>query len=112
MTAEARCDDCNPTDEFAPQAAEPGSAYCADHRAARIVVVDAMVGELSYDEVEAIGLDGTGRDGDERFPYTFASLTPDDRRRLLGVWETEFAAAGGRGVALADRIDMVRDVTE
>jgi hypothetical protein len=38
--------------------------------------------ELSFDEVEAIGLDGTGRNGDDRFPYTWGNLTPDERERL------------------------------
>jgi hypothetical protein len=37
---------------------------------------------LSFDSVEAIGLDGTGHDGDERFPYTWSNLTPDERERL------------------------------
>lgn len=41
-----------------------------------------MATELSYDEAEALGLDGTGRDGDARFPYTYASLTTDERARL------------------------------
>lgn len=41
--------------------------------------------ELSYDEVEAIGLDGTGRDGDPRFPYRWSNLT-DDERRMLGIY--------------------------
>ena len=31
--------------------------------------------ELSFDTAEGIGLDGSGRDGDPRFPYTWANLT-------------------------------------
>ena len=38
--------------------------------------------ELDFDTVEALGLDGTGRDGNERFPYTYAKLTSDERARL------------------------------
>lgn len=41
-----------------------------------------MAEELSYDEAEALGLDGTGRDGDARFPYTYASLTAGERAQL------------------------------
>lgn len=37
---------------------------------------------LSFDDVEVIGLDGTGRSGDPRFPYTWAKLTTDERARL------------------------------
>ncbi len=44
--------------------------------------VDHPDEELPFDDVEAIGLDGTGRDGDERFPYTWAKLTADERARL------------------------------
>lgn len=40
-------------------------------------------GELSFDQVESIGLDGTGRDGGERFPYTWAKLTDAERAALL-----------------------------
>ena len=38
--------------------------------------------ELPFEATEALGLDGTGRDGDERFPYTWSNLTDDERRRL------------------------------
>ncbi|WP_306211061.1 hypothetical protein [Actinoplanes sp. RD1] len=38
--------------------------------------------ELSFNTVEALGLDGTGLGGDPRFPYTWAKLTSDERRRL------------------------------
>lgn len=47
------------------------------------------VNELGFDEVEAIGLDGTGRDGDPRFPYTWANLTDDERRMLRTYRETQ-----------------------
>ena len=30
--------------------------------------------ELTIDECEAVGVDGTGRDGDPRYPYTIANL--------------------------------------
>lgn len=40
--------------------------------------------ELGFDEVEAIGLDGTGRDMDERFPYTWRKLTDAERMALVG----------------------------
>lgn len=40
--------------------------------------------ELGFDEVEAIGLDGTGRDMDERFPYTWCKLTDAERMALVG----------------------------
>ena len=45
--------------------------------------------ELSFDEVEAIGLDGTGRDLNERFPYTWSNLTDDERRMLRTYRETQ-----------------------
>ncbi len=35
--------------------------------------------ELPGEVVEAIDLDLTGRDGNERFPYTYANLTPAER---------------------------------
>ncbi len=38
--------------------------------------------ELSLDIVEALGLDGTGRDGDDRFPYTWDNLTDTERDQL------------------------------
>lgn len=38
---------------------------------------------LPYDAVDALGLDGTGRDGNNRFPYTWATLTEAERMRLL-----------------------------
>jgi hypothetical protein len=47
--------------------------------------------ELDIDEVEAIGLDGTGRDGDPRFPYTWAKLT-DAERAALWVRRNNLAA--------------------
>lgn len=42
--------------------------------------------ELSYDECEAIGLDGTGINGDERFPYTYGTLTADETAALKAHW--------------------------
>lgn len=44
--------------------------------------------ELSFDAVEAIGLDGTGRTADERFPYTWGNLTEDERAHLTAVAAT------------------------
>ena len=38
--------------------------------------------ELDFDTVEALGLDGTGRDGNERWPYTYGNLTDEERARL------------------------------
>lgn len=38
--------------------------------------------ELDADEVAAIGLDPTGRDGNERFPYTRRKLTDAERKAL------------------------------
>lgn len=37
---------------------------------------------LTQDECEAAGVDGTGRDGDARFPHRLSSLTPAERERL------------------------------
>jgi hypothetical protein len=37
---------------------------------------------LSADLVDDLGLDSTGRDGDDRFPYTWANLTDAERRQL------------------------------
>jgi len=39
--------------------------------------------ELSADQVDLIGLDSTGRDGNERFPYTIGNLTTEERQWLL-----------------------------
>lgn len=39
-------------------------------------------GLLTFEDAEAIGLDATGRDGDPRFPYTEANLTPAERGLL------------------------------
>lgn len=39
--------------------------------------------ELGADEVDALGLDSTGRDGDPRFPYTEAKLTPAELASLV-----------------------------
>jgi hypothetical protein len=43
---------------------------------------------LSVDEVEAIGLDGTGVDHNERFPYAYANLTDEERAKLNAAWES------------------------
>jgi hypothetical protein len=47
---------------------------------------------LTYDECEAIGLDGTGINGDERFPYTYGSLTDAEWVVLEAYWA---ATSGG-----------------
>ncbi len=41
--------------------------------------------ELDFDTVEFLGLDGTGMDGDERFPFTWDNLSDIERQRLLDV---------------------------
>ena len=38
--------------------------------------------ELSFNETEALGLDGTGCDGNPRFPYTYGNLTVEERELL------------------------------
>lgn len=38
--------------------------------------------ELTFDQCTKAGLDGTGRDFDPRFPYTWAKLTEDEWRRF------------------------------
>jgi hypothetical protein len=38
--------------------------------------------QLTFDEAEGIGLDGTGRDGNPRFPYRYSNLTPAEMKRL------------------------------
>ena len=40
--------------------------------------------QLSFDEAERAGLDGTGRDGDPRFPYHLSDLTESEKRLLDG----------------------------
>lgn len=40
--------------------------------------------EITFDQAESLGLDGTGRDGNERAPYTIGNLTDDERQQLLG----------------------------
>lgn len=45
--------------------------------------------ELSFDEVEAAGLDGTGRDLNPRFPYTWANLTDAERDAVRAFWLTQ-----------------------
>jgi hypothetical protein len=42
---------------------------------------------LASDEAEALGYDGTGRDGDPRFPYRWSNLTEEERERLLAYLE-------------------------
>ncbi len=41
--------------------------------------LDALDRELTFDEAEAAGLDGTGRDLDPRFPYHLSDLKGTDR---------------------------------
>ena len=43
--------------------------------------------ELSADQVDALGLDSSGTDGNERFPYTGGNLTADERQRLTELME-------------------------
>jgi hypothetical protein len=38
---------------------------------------------LTFDQAEAAGVDGTGRDQDPRFPYTWGNLTTEERAKLL-----------------------------
>lgn len=57
------------------------------HVAQILAIADELTeGELGYDEVCAIGLDGTGRDGDPRFPYTWDSLTDVEKDKLRAYW--------------------------
>lgn len=42
--------------------------------------------ELGFDEVEAAGLDGTGRDGNPRFPYTWDNLTDTEKDAVRAFW--------------------------
>jgi hypothetical protein len=42
--------------------------------------VQMALDELDFDTVEELGLDGTGRDGDPRFPYTTQLLNRQQRR--------------------------------
>jgi hypothetical protein len=39
--------------------------------------------ELDADTVEAIGLDATGRDGSERFPYTLENLHLEELANVI-----------------------------
>jgi hypothetical protein len=92
------------TRDFTPLSddhAERGLREYADHRIEQAVTVPDMVAalvdflgdwraekilsavELNFDQVEQLGLDGTGRDGDERFPYTVGNLTDAERERLI-----------------------------
>jgi hypothetical protein len=48
--------------------------------------------ELGFDDVESLGLDGTGRDADERFPYTWAKLTEQEQARLAALLTNGAAA--------------------
>lgn len=41
-------------------------------------------GEMDFDSVEAAGLDGTGADGDPRFPYTWESLSTLEYMKATG----------------------------
>jgi hypothetical protein len=50
-----------------------------------VAMIKADLDELTFDECEALGLDGTGCDLAERFPYTVAKLTPLERAKLAGV---------------------------
>lgn len=49
--------------------------------------------ELPFDVVEDLGLDGTGRDGDPRFPYTWANLTDTERARMALLYPPTVAIA-------------------
>lgn len=57
---------------------------------------------LTMDETEVLGLDGTGRDGDPRFPFRRATLTAAEMEALVA-WHrvlavdstTDFAARNG-----------------
>ena len=59
-----------------------GNGDAAMHILDEIDVIDANHRELTFDECDAIGLDGTGRDLNPRFPYTLDGLTPDELTRL------------------------------
>lgn len=59
--------------------------------------VERFDDELSFDEAEALGFDGTGRDLDPRFPLRLSNLTPQERV-LLG------EARWARAVKAVDRL--------
>lgn len=48
--------------------------------------------ELTYDECEAIGLDGSGVDGNPRFPYTEEKLTQAEAAKLKAYREGNTSA--------------------
>lgn len=52
---------------------------------------------LPFDAVEAIGLDGTGRDADDRAPYTWNNLTGAEREKLQQ-WAVTCERCGGEPV--------------
>jgi hypothetical protein len=87
--------------------------YPADVLSQKSVEVDAD--ELTFDEVEALGLDGSGRDGDPRHPYRESALTEQEKTRLAAYREAGMDSDGFRSL-VQDEVDAalgkVRDEIE
>jgi hypothetical protein len=58
--------------------AEPVDAHTVAAR-----VAERFDFELSFDQAESLGLDGTGRDGHAGFPFRWSTLTDAERAQLL-----------------------------
>lgn len=50
-----------------------------------------MSGDLTFDEAEAIGLDGTGMNMDPRFPHKYIALTDEEKVRF---WQYRIVSSG------------------
>lgn len=75
-----------------PVAGPPGELLTAVHKLAVIV---ANRDCLDSDEVAALGLDATGRDGAERFPYRYSTLSEDELTALHN-WHNRHAVERNR----------------
>lgn len=58
--------------------------------------------ELPFDVSDALGLDATGRDGDDRFPYTWANLTPDEQDKTRALFPSDVAIEVAANLANSD----------
>lgn len=61
---------------------EPRERTCYQDNPKFEIYEDEEPGELDADEVDALGLDPTGRDGNPRFPFTETNLTDVEREAL------------------------------